>query len=153
MPIRKSKIKPTTKITWIAGLKAAFATLDAKQKGQYSWVAKSDDGYVFTAEIDHQDKENNVYKHGDGVFTKFVPALSKENGDAPLTINHATELFDAATDAFATKMKCRLLLVKGTKSGVEIGGVKAAADGDHWQITELSGDVASGFGFTLIRVE
>ncbi len=147
------EIKPTKKVEWIAGLKVAFASLGAKQKGQYSWVAKSEESYVFTAEIDHVDKENNVYNHGEGVFTKNVPPTSKENGDATVSISHAQDLFDAVTDALANELRCRLLLVKGTKSGKDIGGIKAAADGDSWQVSKVDGTVAEGFGFTIIRVE
>ena len=146
------KINPTKKIKWIAGLKAAFAIFNAKQRSMYSWVAKSDECYIYTAEIDHLDKENNIYEHTDGVFIKYVSALSKENGDSALNISLGQELFDAATDSYNTSLKCRLLLVKGTKFGQTEGGTKAAADGDYWQITKLSGSVATGFGFTLERI-
>lgn len=115
-------------------------------------MAKSEECYVYTAEIDHIDKDNNVYNHGEGVFTKYVPPLTKDNGDAALSISHAQELFDAVTDSFSTNLKCRLLLVKGTKFGTSSGGIKAAADGDYWQVVKLSGSVSSGFGFTLERV-
>ena len=99
------------------------------------------------------DKENNVYSHQDGVFTKYVPPLAKENGDAPLTISHAQELLDAVTDSYNRNLRCRLLLVKGTKFGKDIGGIRAAADADHWQVTQLDGTVSTGFGFTIERVE
>jgi len=46
-----------------------------------------------------------------------------------------------------------LLLVKGTRFGQTSGGIKAAADGDFWQVTKLGGSVSSGFGFTLERIE
>jgi hypothetical protein len=108
---------------------------------------------VYTAEIDHIDKENNIYNHNDGAFKKYVPPLSKELGHAALSISHAKELFDAVTESFNTSLKCRFLLVKGTKFGTTQGNIRAAADGDYWQVTELYGSVSEGFGFTVERVE
>lgn len=146
-------IKPTKQVRWVTGLKTAFASLNAKPRGQYSWVAKSDDGYVYTAEIDHIDKDNNAYDHIKGVYTKYVSPLTKEQGHTAVSIRHAKELFEAVTDTFNTNLKCRLLLVKGTKFGTTNDGVKAAADNDFWQVTRLDGSVSEGFGFTLERVE
>jgi len=149
----ESNIKPTKKTKWIIGLKAGFSLLNAKQRDQYSWVAKTNECYVYTAEIDHIDKENNIYNHNAGTFTKYVRSLTKEQGDATLSISHAQELFDAVTNSFNTNLKCHLLLVKGTKFGTTNGPIKAAADGDNWQVTKLGGSVSEGFNFTLERVE
>ena len=63
------------------------------------------------------------------------------------------KLFDAVSHSFGTDLKCRLLLVKGTQFGTTSGPIKAAADGDSWQITKLGGSVSKGFNFTLERVE
>ena len=46
--------------------------LSAKQRDQYSWVAKTQDAYVFSAEIDHINPERNVYDHKAGTFRKLV---------------------------------------------------------------------------------
>ena len=62
-------------------------------------------------------------------------------------------MFDAVSQAFSTGLKCKLMLVKGTKYGTTQGGVKAAGDGDHWLVRELSGNVSDGFEFVLVRVE
>ncbi len=68
-------------------------------------------------------------------------------------IRHTQQLFDAVKDAYSNGLKCQLLLEKGTRYGTTPGGVRAAVDGDSWMVTELSGDVASGFQFFLERVE
>ena len=130
-------IKPSKKTKWIIGLKAGFASLNAKQRDQYSWVAKTDECYVYTAEIDHIDKKNNIYSHNAGTFVKYVRPHSREQGDAALSISHAQELFDAVTNSFNTNLKCRLLLVKGTRFGKTNGPIKAAADGNNWRVVKL----------------
>jgi hypothetical protein len=126
--------------------------MGAKQRDQYSWVGKSPEFYVFTAEIDHKNNENNRYDHKQGVFSKTVPAMTKDAGKDPLSISHAKELFDAAKDAFENRLMCRLLLTKGTKSGTTKGGVTAAADGDLWQVTDFEGSLDGGFSLRIERV-
>jgi len=137
----------------VKGLKAAYASIGASQRGQYSWVAKLDDHYVYTAEIDHLDKKNNAYNHIAGVFKKTVPPMSPASGHQPISIRHSMDLFEAATDSYEKKLKCRVMLVKGTKYGKTKGGISAAAEEHYWQVTELSGSVDSGYEFTLERVE
>lgn len=107
---------------------------------------------MFTAEIDHRDKENNKYNHRKGQFIKNVPPMTKEEGRDPLSISHAKELFEAAKDSFENQLFCRMLLTKGTKSGITKGGVTAAADGDLWQVTDFSGSVENGFYMVVQRV-
>ena len=150
---REFSIEPTKLLKWITGLKTGFASLNAKQRDQYSWVAKfSGCNYVYTAEIDHIVKVKNVYKHSAGKFIKLVPPLTKEKGDATLSISHAQELFNAVPDSFNENLKCRLLIVKGTKFGTSTGGIKVAADHGYWQVKAFSGSVSNGYGFTLKRV-
>lgn len=144
-------MKPTGQLKWMNGLKSGFRRLDAKQRGQYSWVAKTESGYVFTAEIDHIDKHNNRYRHTEGRFDKYVPPLSKELGNAALSISHAQELYDAAQDAHSNRLDCHVLLVKGTKFGTNSGGVKTAADSGNWIVTSLNGSVSEGFALTIER--
>lgn len=79
--------------------------------------------------------------------------LSVSDGEAALTVSHAKELFDAVNQAFETNLKCRLLLLKGTKYGTSTGGVKGAVDGDHWIVRQVSGTVDEGFEFILERVK
>ncbi len=86
------------------------------------------------------------------MFYKKVPPLTKEQGVATLSISHAQELFDAVSESFCKSLKCRLLIVKGTKFGTTKGGIKAAADEGHWQVKAFNGTVANGFDFTLERV-
>jgi len=136
---------------YISGLKAALKTIGAKQRDQYSWIAKTKEHYVFTAEIDHINKENNRYDHIEGIFHKKVRPLSIELGDASLTVSHGKELFDAVNDAFTNNKMCRLLLVKGTKYGTNSGGVKAIDDPDLWQFSKFEGSVETGFEFILKR--
>ena len=138
---------------YIKGLGAALKTINASRGDQYSWIAKTEDSYVFTAEIDHQDKDNNVYSHPDGTFNKNVRPISKELGDAHPTVRHAVELYEAIKESFEKQLKCNLALVKGTLYGTSEGGIKAAIDGNFWQVKEFSGNVKEGFHFLLIRVE
>jgi hypothetical protein len=154
LAVKKEKIiEPTVQIKWVKGLKAAYSLLGAKQRDQYSWVAKTDDTYVFSAEIDHIKPENNEYNHKSGIFRKHVPPMSKNTEHDPLSISHSKELFDAVTDAYINKLKCKMLLVKGTKFGKTEGGIKAAADGHLWQVTECEGNVENGYSFKVERVE
>ena len=53
----RSQIKPTKKLTYIKGLRAALKTIDAKHSDLYSWMAKTDQTFVFTPEIDHIEKD------------------------------------------------------------------------------------------------
>lgn len=78
--------------------------------------------------------------------------MSKSEGKEPLSISHAKELFSAVTDSYNNKLRNRLLLVKGTKFGTTQGNIKAGADGDFWEVTELTGSVDLGFSFILTRV-
>ncbi len=149
----KIEIGPTKKLKWMSGQRAALKSIGAVQSDPYSWLAKTDDCYVFTAEIDHQDKARNDFRHLDGIFRKELLPVSASRGDSPPRIRHAQALFDAAEDAYSHGLKCQLLLEKGTRYGTTPGGVRAAVDGDTWIVTELSGDVASGFQFLLERVE
>ncbi|OEE61308.1 hypothetical protein A1OK_21185 [Enterovibrio norvegicus FF-454] len=146
------RIEPTTPLKWLKGLKVGFSSVDATQRDQYSWVAKSPSYYVFTAEIDHQDKENNLYNHKKGTFKKKVPPMTKENGKGHISIRHAKELYDAARDAYVNKLLCHMMLTKGTKSGIPKGGVSAAVDGDFWMVTEFTGSIDSGFSILFERV-
>jgi hypothetical protein len=146
-------MEPTQQLNWIKGLRNAFKTIGARQIDQYSWVAKTDDAYAFTAEIDHIDQANNQYDHKGGVFKKWVKPLSTVQGVARQTIRHSQELLDAIKNAHEEGKRCRLLLVKGTKNGKTAGGVRAAVDADSWIVTEFSGSVSDGFGFTLERTK
>ena len=146
-------MEPTAKIEWIKGLKAAYKSIGAIQRDQYSWVARTDNSYVYSAETDHENAEDNIYNHKLGVFSKRVPPMSKSLGHEPLSISHSRELFDAVSESFTNKLKCRMMLVKGTKFGTTKGGVKAAADGHLWQVTEFSGSVEEGYAFKVERIE
>jgi hypothetical protein len=126
-------------------------SIEAKQSDPYTWLARTADSYVFTAEIDHQDKERNRFSRLDGIFEKSLPPVSKEDADPAPRIRHAHELFNAVRDANLTKMKCQLLIVKGTKYGNKSGGVRAAVDGHDWTVTHLTGTVETGFQFRLER--
>ena len=147
------KIWPTNKLKWIAGLGAALRSINAQQSDPYSWLAKTDDGYVFTAEIDHEDQPRNKFSRLDGTFSKSIKPVSKAGGDSPARVRHAQALFDAVEDAHSTQAKCQLLIVKGTKYGTTTGGIRAAVDGDHWIVKSVSGDVSRGFEFELVRTE
>ncbi|WP_261858240.1 hypothetical protein [Photobacterium sanguinicancri] len=147
-------MKPSKPIgKYISGLKTALRSYGATQRDQYSWVAKTDEFFVFTAESDHLDKVNNVYSHGGGSFAKKVRPLSTASGDASLTVSHAKELFDAISVTYTNNEYCKLLIVKGTKYGTDKGGVKAVMDPDLWQATSFSGSVEGGFEFQLDRTK
>jgi hypothetical protein len=88
-----------------------------------------------------------------GYFKKRIRPLSIELNEDPGTIRHAEELFYALTDALNRKLKSHLMLLKGTKYGKTSGGLKAAVDGDFWEVSELHGSVPDGFNFVLQRVE
>ena len=122
-------------------------------KDQYSWLGRTADSFVFTAEIDHIAPARNRFNHEEGTFQKHVPPLSAKNGDHPLRVRHAQELLDAINQAHSKGMKCHLLLLKGTKYGMTKGGIKSAVDPDIWIVDKVSGDVSSGFEFVLVRVE
>ena len=117
------------------------------------WLAKTDESYVFTAEIDHKDNARKKYQHLDGVFCKEVPPVAASKGDSLPRIRHAQELFDGIKDAYSNGLKCQLMLEKVTKYGTTPGGIKVAVDGNSWLVTELKGTVADGFYFILERVE
>lgn len=139
-------------LEWIKGLKAGFALFNAQQKEQYSWLAKTDENYVFTAELDHKETAHNQYDHIEGSFHKLVRGFSVEHGDHRNSIRHAQELYDAVNDAFMNQLQCRLLLVTGTQFGNTSGGVKAAADRGFWVVTHFAGSVNEGFSFRLNRL-
>jgi len=149
---RKTEIQPTKQLKWISGQRAALKSIGAVQSDPYSWLAKTDDSYVFTAEIDHRDRARNIYQHLEGVFRKELPPVSAATGDSVPRIRHAQVFYNAVESALSEKMPCRLLLEKGTKHGTTPGGVRGAVDGDTWMVTELSGDVENGFQFVLERV-
>jgi hypothetical protein len=145
-------MEPTTSLKWRKGLKVGFSSVNATQRDQYSWVATSPTYYVFTAEIDHNDKENNVYNHKKGTFKKNIPPMTGENGYSSLSISHAKELYEAAKDVYVNKLYCRMMLTKGTNSGTTKGGVTAAVDGDFWMVTKFSGAIDSGVSLVIERV-
>lgn len=149
---RKTEIQPTKQLKWISGQRAALKSIGAVQSDPYSWLAKTDDSYVFTVQIDHRDRARNKYQHLEGVFRKEVPPVSTATGDSLPRIRHAQVFYNAVEGALSDKMPCRLLLEKGTKHGTTPGGVRGAVDGDTWMVTELSGDVENGFQFVLERV-
>jgi hypothetical protein len=148
---RGTNMRPTKQVTWYKGVRATLKTLGAKQSDQHSPIARLGDSYVFTAEIDHVNRKRNRYDHMEGTFHKRV--IPHADGKSPLAMKHAEELYAAASTALEAQLKCRLLLVKGAKHGTTRDGVKAAVDADDWQVTKLSGSVASGFSFSLERVE
>ena len=147
-----SEIEPTKQLKWISGQRAALKSIGAKHIDPYSWLARNDDCYVFTAEIDHQDKARNDYRHMVGIFRKEVLPVSTSRGDSLPRIRYAQALYDAVEDAISHGLKCQLMLEKGTRYGTTPGGVRAAVDGDSWIVKDLSGDVSSGFVFVLERV-
>ena len=116
-------------------------------------MAKTKDTFVFTAEIDHENNARNQYDHMEGIFHKKVLPRSVRNGVSAPTVRHANELFDAVSQAFSTGLRCRLMLVKGTRYAIAKAQIRAAVDGDYWVVKELSGNVSDGFEFVLIRVE
>ena len=146
-------IQPTKQLKWISGQRVALKSIGGTQSDPYSWLAKTKDCYVFTAEIDHQDKARNDFQHMDGVFRKELLPVSTSRGDSSPKVGHAQRLYDAVQDALSNSLKCRLILQKGTRNGITPGGVRAAVDGDNWMVKELSGDVSSGFVFVLERIE
>lgn len=144
-------MKPTKPIKFIKGMKAGYESIGAKQDEQYSWLGRAGETYVFTAEIDHIDEEDNVYSHMEGTFNKHIRPLAVEFNESPITVRHAGQLFHAVEHAHKENLKCHLMLLKGTKYGKTSGGVKASVDGDYWQVTELSGSVRAGFDFKIER--
>ena len=143
----------TKELNWIKGLRAGYNTIGATQKDQYSWLARTGDSFVFTAEIDHVAPTRNRFSHEEGTFRKQVLPLSVKNGDHPLRVRHAQELIDAINQAHSNGLKCNLLLLRGTKYGTTKGGIKSAVDPGNWIVDKVSGDVSSGFQFVLVRVK
>ncbi|HIF9355702.1 TPA: hypothetical protein ACX6RJ_003767 [Photobacterium damselae] len=144
-------MEPSKQLIWVKGLKTAYQRLGATQRDQYSWVAKTDETYVFSAEIDHKDPENNKYNHKAGTFFKRVPAMTKDLDYKSLSISHSKELFEAITDAWSRSIECYVIQVKGTRFGTTKGDVKAGYDGHLWVVKELSGSVEKGYEFKLCR--
>lgn len=142
---------PSKPLSWVRGLTNAYQSLGAIQRDQYSWVAKTDLTYVFSAEIDHIYPEDNRYNHKDGTFRKRVPAMSSALGHEPLSISHSKELFEAVRDAFSQSLECYVILVKGTKFGTSKGGIRAGYDHHLWIVDELDGSVEKGYEFKLFR--
>lgn len=140
-------------LNWIKGLRAGYKSIGAVQKEQYSWLARTSDSFVFTAEIDHIDPARNRFDFVKGTFHKEVQPLSVERGDHAVRIRHAQELLDSINQAYSDKAKCRLLMLRGTKYGTTRGGIHAAVDPDVWSVDEVSGDVEKGYQFRLGRVE
>ena len=108
---------------------------------------------MFTAEIDHIDKMNSIYDHGAGTFEKYVPPLSTIAGNPSQSVIHSKELFGAVNESLTQGLSCKLLLVKGTKSGETSGPIKAAVDGDSWGVKALEGTADKGYRFLLVRTE
>jgi hypothetical protein len=146
-------LKPTRELNWIKGLRAGYKSIGAAQSEQYSWMARTADSFVFNAEIDHIDPVNNCFDFTKGEFHKTVPPLSTSKGDHGLRVRHAQELLDAVTRAYREQLTCRLLLLRGTKYGTTKGGIHAAVDPGSWSVSEVSGDVETGFQFRLVRFE
>jgi len=147
-------MKQTKRLVYVKGLKAALKTINVELRDQYSWIAKTENSFVFTAEINHIDQDRNRYSHNDGTFHKVVAPLSVKDGVAQTTVRHAKELFDAISLSLNSGLKCRLLFVKGTKYSIDQkDGIRAAVDPDNWMVRELSGNVEAGFSFILERVE
>ena len=144
-------MNPTNKLNWIKGLRAGYKSVGAEQKEQYSWLARTGDSFVFNAEIDHRDPARNQFDFAEGTFHKQVLPLSVERGDHGLRVRHAQELLDGVSQAKAHGMKCRLLLLRGTKYGTTKGGIHAAVDPGDWVVQSHSGDVQNGFQFSLRR--
>lgn len=149
---RRAEIRSIEQLEWIKGLRAGYKSIGASQKDQYSWLARTEDSFVFTAEIDHIDPARNRFNYEEGSFRKQVLSLSVKNGDHGLRARHAQELLDAINRAHSNGLKCKLMLLKGTKYGTSTGGIHAAVDPSDWIVKELSGDVAGGFEFVLHRV-
>lgn len=147
--MRPSKILPA----YIHGLKNALKQYGATQRDQYSWISKTEEHYIFSAERDHKDKERNKYDHIKGVFIKKIRPLSKELGDAPLTVSHGKELYNAVKVTYENEDYCKLLIVNGTKYGTSSGGIRAVIDSDLWQFSTFTGTVEEGFEFILERVK
>lgn len=57
------KIRPTQSINYIKGLRASFQSISAAQSDQYSWFTRTEETFVFTAEIDLKNKARNRYNH------------------------------------------------------------------------------------------
>ncbi len=141
----------TNELKWIKGLRAGYKSVGAEQKEQYSWLARTANSFVFNAEIDHRDPARNQFDFIEGTFHKQVLPLSVEAGDHGLSVRHAQELLDGVSQAKAHGMKCRLLLLRGTKYGTTKGDIHAAADPGYWIVHSHSGDVQNGFQFFLRR--
>lgn len=139
-------------MTYVKGLRVALKSINATQSDQYSWIAKVGDEVIFTAEIDHRDSVNNRYDHKEGTFHKKVEPLTLDDGAAGQTVRHYKELFAAVSHVYSGNLVCKLMLLKGTKSGTTPGGVRAAIDGDNWVVKNLSGNISDGFVFDLVRV-
>lgn len=144
-------MKPSAELNWVQGLGVAYATLGAVRRDRYSWLAKAGECWVFSAEIDHEDRESTRYDHESGTFRKSVPAMSRRLGHAALSVSHSTELFEAVSSAYREKLPCRVLLVRGTKFGTSKGPIRAAADADFWMIARVRGSVDEGYGFVAVR--
>ncbi len=130
-----------------------MSKVGAKQTGQYSWIAKQGETNIVIAELDPIDAERNVYNHMDGTFQKSVPPMANDDGTAPQTIKHAQELLDVLNQSLKEEAVLKVMLVRGTKNGTSKTGVKAALDGDVWRVKEVSGDLPSGYQFSLYRAE
>ncbi len=147
-----SLIKSIKELEWINGLRAGYESIAAAQKEQYSWLAKTADCFVFTAEIDHIDPALNHFDFIGGKFHKEIRPLSVQRGDHGIRVRHAQELIDAVNQAYSSGMRCKLMLLTGTKYGTTKGGIKSAVDPGDWIVKTATGDVASGFSFELERV-
>ena len=151
-PYTRLRMKQPSELNWIKGLRAGYKSLGATQKDQYSWLARTKDSCVFTAEIDHVDPARNSFDAVVGAFHKKVPPLSVEAGDHSLRVRHAQELLDAVREALDEGTENRLLLLRGTRYSNKKGVIYAAVDPGFWSVRTVSGDVNNGFEFTLVRI-
>ncbi len=145
-------MNPTEKLNWIKGLRAGYESIGASQKELHSWLARTADSFVFSAEIDHVDPARNQLDLAKGTFHKQVQPVSVERGDHGLRVRHAQELLDAANQAHSNELECKLMLLKGTKYGTTKGGIHAAVDTGDWIVKSITGDVSDGFAFSLERI-
>jgi hypothetical protein len=132
-------------------MKRALEMMGAVRPDQFSWVAKQGDTHVITIEVDHKVQDRNLYDPKEGTFYKNVPPLRRDIGHHPNTIRHAQQLLDAVLETSRDDKDCKVLLVKGTKSGTTRGGTRAAIEGNYWKVKHVQGTVADGFDFLIFR--
>ncbi len=139
----------TNELKHIESLQSALMEINATQRDKYSWVAKTKDCFVFTAEVDHFEQENNKYNHTAGEFRKIVPSLSTHLSSSAFYVR---ELYDALNLTFCMGLRCKLVLLTGAINGTNCGGIKAAIDEGDWVVHKLIGSPVEGYEFHLIRI-